>query len=85
MIKEFDFNCHSLESGAKIISSAGRVVYEVIKTAIPSWETPDPRYKNDGLWIQVKDNEGQIWSQPVQWFNAVIGANEGMTVQGASK
>lgn len=85
MVKEFDFNCHNLEPGSKIVSSSGRVVYEVTKTAIPSWETPDPRYKNDGLWIQVIDNDGQEWAQPVQWFNAVIGANEGMTVQGASK
>ena len=80
-MSDFDFNCHNFVPGSKIISSSGRIIYTVTKTCIPEWETPDPRYKNDGLWIQVLDYDGQEWAQPVQWFNAVIGANDGMSVQ----
>ena len=80
-MSNFDFNCHNLVEGSKIISSKGNVLYTVTKALVPEWETPDPRYKNDGLWIQVLDHEGQQWAQPVQWFNAVIGANDGMLVQ----
>ena len=80
-MSKFDFNCHSLSVGSKIISSKGNVLYTVTKACVPEWETPDPSYKNDGLWIQVLDSEGQQWAQPVQWFNAVIGANDGMHVQ----
>lgn len=85
MIKEFDFNCHNLQPGSKIINSSGRVIYTVTKALVPSWENPVPEYKNEGLWVQVIDTEGKEWAQPVQWFNAVIGANEGMYVQGVSK
>ena len=80
-MSNFDFNCHSLSVGSKIISSKGNVLYTVTKVLTPFWETPDPRYKNDGLWIQVLDHEGQQWAQPVQWFNAVISANDEMLVQ----
>lgn len=80
-MSKFDFNCHSLSVGSKIISSKGNVLYTVTKACVPEWETTDPRYENDGLWIQVLDSEGQQWAQPVQWFNAVIAANDGMHVQ----
>ena len=80
-MSKFDFNCHNLVEGSKIISSKGNVLYTVTKACVPEWETPDSRYENDGLWIQVLDIEGQQWAQPVQWFNAFIGANDGMHVQ----
>ena len=80
-MSNFDFNCHNLVEGSKIIDSNGRTIYTVTKALVPSWENPVPEYKNEGLWIQVIDTEGQEWAQPVQWFNAVIGANDGMLVQ----
>ena len=80
-MSKFDSNCHSLSVGSKIISSKGNVLYTVTKACVPEWETSDPRYENDGLWIQVLDSEGQQWAQPVQWFNATIAANDGMHVQ----
>ena len=84
-MSDFDFNCHNLAPGSKIISSSGRIIYTVTKACVPPWENPVPEYKNEGLWIQVIDTEGKEWAQPVQWFNAVIGANDGMYVQGVSK
>ena len=80
-MSKFDFNSHNLAAGSKIINSKGRVIYTVTKALTPEWETPDSRYENDCLWVQVIDNEGKEWAQPVQWFNAVIGANDGMHVQ----
>lgn len=80
METKFDFNCHNLQAGSKIISSSGKVVFDVKKTFVPEWETPSKYYLNDCLWVQVIDNEGQQWAQPVQWFNATIGANDGMKV-----
>lgn len=77
----FDFNAHQLSKGSRIVSgTSGNVLYTVVNTLVPAWETPCKDYLNDGLWVQVIDNEGQEWAQPVQWFNAVIGANEGMHV-----
>lgn len=76
----FDFNSHNLQSGSKIVSASGNVVFDVKKTFVPEWETPSKHYLNDCLWVQVIDNKGQQWAQPVQWFNATIGANDGMKV-----
>lgn len=77
---KFDFNSHQLRKGSQIVNAKGRTVYTVVKALTPAWETPCNDYLNDALWVQVVDNEGQEWAQPVQWFNAVIGANEGMHV-----
>lgn len=77
---KFDFNKHQLASGSKILNKDGVVLYEVIKTLTPEWENPCADYLNDCLWVTVKDIAGEIFSQPVQWFNAVIGANEGIRI-----
>lgn len=80
MKAKFNFNTHQLAAGSRIVNAHGRTLYTVVKALTPAWETPDSNYENDCLWVQVIDNEGQEWAQPVQWFNAVIGANEGMHV-----
>lgn len=80
----FDFNSNNLQQGSVIISASGEVVYSVCSTGTPSWETPSNEYLNDGLWVTVFSISGeQPFSQPVQWFNAVIGNNNGMHVHQA--
>lgn len=77
----FDFNTHGLQTGSSIVSgTSGQVVYKVLKTLTPEWETPCSDYLNSALWVQVEESTGEQFAQPVQWFNAVIAANEGMTV-----
>ena len=80
MEAKFDFNCHNLQQGSRIVNALGRTLYTVVKAITPTWETPSSYYLNDCLWVQVIDNDGKEWAQPVQWFNAVIGANNGMRV-----
>lgn len=76
----FDFNSHNLQTGSKIVSSKGTIIYTVLNAFVPPFETPSSEYLNCELWLRVQSIDESVFTQPIQWFNAVIGANEGMTV-----
>ena len=76
----FDFNTNNLQEGSKIISSEGRIVYTVISSFVPCFETPCSQYLNSNLCFLVESSDEGIFSQPIQWLNAIINVNKDMYV-----